>query len=65
MREGIEEDEKMQVKGQYWIGVLLYLKEDFVQAEHIFKDIISMLFQLNLEKKIQQVQIYLKELEIR
>ena len=65
MREGIEEDEKMQVKGQYWIGVLLYLKEDFVQAEHIFKEIISMLFQLNLEKKIQQVQIYLKELEIR
>lgn len=63
MREGFEKDEKMQVKAQYWLGVLLYLKKDFEQAEHIFKDIMSMLFQLNLEKMSSQVLKYLKEIQ--
>ena len=65
MREGIEKDEKMQVKGQYWLGVLYYLRNDFHEAVHIFQDIMSMLFQLNLEKMSKQIQKYLKEYNSR
>lgn len=63
MREGIESDEKIQVKAQYWQGVILYLKGDREQAVSIFKDILSMLFQLNLEKMTGQILKYLKEFQ--
>ncbi|OMJ83637.1 hypothetical protein SteCoe_15361 [Stentor coeruleus] len=63
MREGIESDEIMQVKGSYWLAVLLFLKGDMEQAVHIFKDIMSMLFQLNMQKMSQQILVYMKEYE--
>ena len=61
MREGIESDEKMQVKGQYWQGVIMYIKGEREQAVAVFKEILSMLFQLNLEKMTSQILVYLKE----
>jgi tetratricopeptide (TPR) repeat protein len=61
MREGIEEDEKMQVKAQFWQGVILYLKKDYENAVSLFKEILSMLFQLNLEKMTSKTLVLLKE----
>ena len=65
MREGIERDEKVKVKGQFWLAVLYYLKKDYESAVNIFKNIMSMLFQLNLEKMSSKIQVYLKEHEQR
>ena len=61
MKEGIEEDEKMQVKAQFWQGVLMLVKGENELAIALFKEILSMLFQLNLEKMTSQVLVYLKE----
>jgi hypothetical protein len=63
MKEGIEEDERMQVKAQFWQGVLMLLKEEVEPAICLFKEILSMLFQLNLEKMTSQALVYLKEFQ--
>ena len=63
MKEGIEEDERLQVKAQFWQGVLMLLKEEVEPAIILFKEILSMLFQLNLEKMTSQALVYLKEFQ--
>lgn len=59
-REGIEIDELVKVKAKYWLGVIYYKINEFSQANEIFQDILSMLFQLGRTKMSSDVQRYLK-----
>lgn len=65
MKEGIEIDEKIKVKGQFWLAVLFYLRKNYESAIQIFNEIYSMIFELSLEKMIIITKRYLQENKAR
>ena len=54
-REGIEIHEELKVKAKYWLGVLYYQSDQLSLAEEVFRDILSMLFQLGRTKMSNEV----------
>lgn len=54
-REGIEIHEELKVKAKYWLGILYYQSGQHSLAEEVFRDILSMLFQLGRTKMSNEV----------
>jgi tetratricopeptide (TPR) repeat protein len=54
-REGIEVHEELKVKAKYWLGMLYYQSGQIALGEEVFRDILSMLFQLGRNKMSDEV----------
>ena len=54
-REGIEVHEEIKVKAKYWLGMLYYQSGQVALGEEVFRDILSMLFQLGRSKMSEEV----------
>ena len=54
-RDGIEVHEVSKVKAKYWLGILYYHSKQFGLVEEVFRDILSMLFQLGRTKMSDEV----------
>lgn len=63
MKEGIESDEDLRVKALFYLGILFHHINDYDQAYMIFRDIMSMLFQLGRTHMSTQIQEYFKQYE--
>ena len=61
MKEGIEADEVKKVKAQYWRGVVLDKLGKKLEAMQIFKEILSLVFELGLEEMTKNIQEYFKD----
>ncbi|OMJ80440.1 hypothetical protein SteCoe_19287 [Stentor coeruleus] len=58
--EGIEIVEEFKVKAKFWLGILYFKTKQNNLAEEIFRDILSMLFQLGRTKMSSEAQRILK-----
>ena len=58
--EGIEINEELKVKAKFWLAILYFKNKQIPQAEEVFRDILSMLFQLGRTKMSSEAQRILK-----
>jgi tetratricopeptide (TPR) repeat protein len=54
-RDGIEIHEELKVKAKFWLGILYYKSGQLDITKEVFKDILSMLFQLGRVKMSNEV----------
>ena len=54
-RDGIEVHEELKVKAKFWLGILYHQTNQHKLVEEVFKDILSMLFQLGRTKMSDEV----------
>lgn len=54
-REGIEIHEEIRVKAKFWLGMLYFQSDQIDLVEEVFRDILSMLFQLGRVKMSDEV----------